>query len=49
MSTLQAARRTEPTRKLFDPKNPMPWVPSAATDVRATFERVRAEQKGGAR
>lgn len=48
MSQPQAARRVEPTRKLFDTKNPMPWTRSEHTDIAKTFERVRAEQKGGA-
>ena len=35
--------------RLFDPRRkdgtfPFEWVPAAATDIRKTFERVRAEQ-----
>lgn len=54
ITPVKAPARTEPlnaaqpSRLLFDPKNPMPWVPSAATDVTKTWERARAAQKGGA-
>ena len=45
---MKTPKRVEPTRRLFDPKNPMPWTRSEHTDIRATFKRVLAEQKGGA-
>lgn len=47
MQTQLAAKTTLPSRSLFDPRNPMPWVPAVKTDIRATFARVQQQMKRG--
>lgn len=38
-----AARRTEPTRALMDPKAEFKYVRSEATDIRKTFIKARKQ------
>jgi hypothetical protein len=37
---VRAQTRYEPAKRLLDPKEPMAYTPSCATDIRATFARA---------
>ena len=41
---IDGAKRTDPTRRLFDPDKEvqLPYVNRVNTDIRVTFDRVRA-------